>query len=456
MSPLQHSDVTPPKRRDRRQWEHRPKYGKRLLRQVGTNRFKSKVPNPERPGADRSRSFPASGWQEAERIHRERLGQSETNELPVNSKQTLDELAERRWEVLEGLVASGERAETTLESDKLLYAKHLKPSLGRLRVEKMTSAHVSKLLSTLRKSGLAPASITRIYSVLRSILNLEPTASEILAGLAKVERPSVTTPKTPSRCLTDEQVSDLLYLSLSATKILNAIYAYTGVRQAEGLGLVWGDFDLTAETVHVKAQLSRKKRGQDARRVPLKSARRRLGAREREIELHPDLVALLKRHKAEQFVKGRAGAGDFVACTSEGKPLYYRNALRDLGTLPRAGLNEGDVPSCPRTTCDTRRSAAGSQPVSMRRRSPGWPVTRSRSSTRPTCTSSTGQGGRRRSDPSWSPGRASSSPETQLGPSRRPTPADLLRSLTLRPAQYLPAHETRPRKGPLSYLQSRS
>ena len=105
------------------------------------------MPDPARPGADRSKSFTASGWQEAERIHRERLGQSDTNELPDNSKLTLDELAERRWEILEGLVASGERAETTLESDKLLYAKHLQPTLGRLRVEKMTSAHVSKLLS---------------------------------------------------------------------------------------------------------------------------------------------------------------------------------------------------------------------------------------------------------------------------------------------------------------------
>jgi integrase len=343
-------------RRNTRQWEHRPKFGKRLLRQKGTERFKSKVPDPARPGADRSKSFRASGWREAKRIHRERLGQADTNELPVNSKQTLDELAERRWEILEGLVASKERAETTLESDKLLYAKHLQPTLGRLRVEKMTSAHVSKLLSTLRKSGLAPASITRIYSVLRSILNLEPSAAGILKGLVKAERPSVTTPETPSRCLTDEQVSDLLYFSLPATEVLNAIYSYTGVRQAEGLGLVWGDFDLTAGVVHVSAQLSRKKRGEEARRLPLKSARRRLGAREREIDLHPDLVDLLRRHKAEQFEKGLAGASDYVACTAEGKPLYYRNALRDLGVAAdKAGLNEGDVPQL--STHDLRHTA---------------------------------------------------------------------------------------------------
>ena len=344
-------------RRDTRKWEFRLKYGRRLQRQIGTDRFKSKVPDPSRPSSDLSKTFTASGWGEAERVHRERIGKAETNDLPTNAKLTLDELAERRWELLEGLVATGERAETTLESDKLLYRKHLQPALGRLRVEKMTSAHVSKLLSTLRKSGLAPASITRIYSVLRSILNLEPTASKILAGLAKVERPSCTTPETPSRCLTDKQVSDLLHLSLPATKVLNAIYAFTGVRQAEGLGLVWGDFDLTAGTVHVKAQLSRKKRGQAARRVPLKSARRRLGARERDIDLHPGLVTLLKRHRKEQFAEGLAGAGDFVACTAGGKPLYYRNALRDLGTAAdKAGLNhDEDTPRL--STHDLRHTA---------------------------------------------------------------------------------------------------
>jgi integrase len=343
-------------RKDTRQWEHRAKYGRRLQRQVGIDRFKSKVPDPARPGADRSKSFTASGWQEAERVHRERLGQSEQNELPENSKLTLDELAHRRWELLEGLVASGERAETTLESDKLLYAKHIQPTLGRMRVEKIQSAHVSRLLSGLRRSGLAAGSITRIYSVLRSILNLERSTAGILAGLAKAERPSAPIPQTPSRCLTDQQVSDLLHFSLPSTKILNAIFAYTGVRQAEGLGFVWGDFDLTNGTVHVQAQLSRKKRGEEARRLPLKSARRRLGARDREIDLHPDLVTILKRHKAEQFEKGLAGSGDYVTCTAEGKPLYYRNALRDLGTAAdRAGLNDGDEPEL--STHDLRHTA---------------------------------------------------------------------------------------------------
>src|SRR5215218_3083518 len=107
---MQHADDTPKRRVDTRQWEDRAKYGKRLLRQVGTDRFKSKVPDPARPGADRSKTFTAKNWTEAERVHRERLGKVESGEEPEPSKLILDELAERRWKTLEGLVASGERA----------------------------------------------------------------------------------------------------------------------------------------------------------------------------------------------------------------------------------------------------------------------------------------------------------------------------------------------------------
>src|SRR4029453_9848144 len=182
---MQHPDDTPKRRGDTRQWDHRPKYGRRLQRQGGPDRFKSKVPDPARPGADRTKSFQASGWQEAERVHRERLGKADSNELPENPRLTLDELAERRWTLLEGLVASGERAERTPEAEKALYEKHIRPRLGRLRVERMQSGHVSNLLAELRKSGLAAGSIQRIFSVLRSILNLDRTGAGVILGLTK-------------------------------------------------------------------------------------------------------------------------------------------------------------------------------------------------------------------------------------------------------------------------------
>jgi integrase len=354
------SNLPTQSKRDTRQWEHRPKYGKRLLRQVGTNRFKSKVPDPARPGADRSKSFQAANWTEAEKIHRKRLGNVEDGLEPVASKVTLDELAERRWTSLEGRVASGERASGTLDADRILYDKHLRPWGGRIKVQKLTPSHVAELVAAKRREGYAPGTIARIYAVLRTLLNKAITEGLIvespLKRLSEGDRPTASIPQTPARCLTDEECSRLIEHSLPSTRVLNAVYAFTGVRQAEGLGLVWDDLDLTNGTLRVQAQLTRKKRGQPARRVPLKGARRRLGARERGVDLHPDLVALLKRDKAAAFERGLAGAADFVFCTSEGSPLYYRNVLRDLGTAAdRAGLNDGDVPRL--STHDLRHTA---------------------------------------------------------------------------------------------------
>lgn len=65
--------------------------------------------------------------------------------------------------------------------------------------------------------------------------------------------------------------------------------------------------------------------------APRLMSRRRRRAPEREIDPHPDLVAMLKKHKQGAVARRQAGASDFVTCTAEGKPLYYRNALRDRG-----------------------------------------------------------------------------------------------------------------------------
>lgn len=93
---------------------------------------------------------------------------------------------------------------------------------------------------------------------------------------------------------------------------------------------------------------------------------------EREIELGPELVKLLKRHKADAFARGHAGAGDYVFCTAGGRPLTQRNVARDLATAAdRAGLNEGDVESLSthdlRHTAISRWIAAGLDPTQVAR-----------------------------------------------------------------------------------------
>ncbi len=74
----------------------------------------------------------------------------------------------------------------------------------------------------------------------------------------------------------------MIHFALPSTRVLIALYAFTGLRQSEALGLVWGDFDSERGVLHVRRQLARKKRNTTAQRVRLKSERG-----EREVELLP-------------------------------------------------------------------------------------------------------------------------------------------------------------------------
>ncbi len=56
-----------------------------------------------------------------------------------------------------------------------------------------------------------------------------------------------------------------------------------------------------------------------AERVSIKNERCRI------VDVDPELVAFLRRHKERQFARGLARDTDYVFCTRTGEPLHYRN-----------------------------------------------------------------------------------------------------------------------------------
>jgi integrase len=139
------------------------------------------------------------------------------------------------------------------------------------------------------------------------------------------------------------------------------------MRQSELLGLVWQDVDSEESVIRVRFQLERKKRGVPARRLPLKTESAR-----RDVEAMTELLALLKKHKAEAFACGHARPESFVFATVEGGPLYYRNVSRDFSTAAdRAGLNREGLPALSlhdlRHTFVSRLIAAGLDVVEIQR-----------------------------------------------------------------------------------------
>jgi integrase len=167
-----------------------------------------------------------------------------------------------------------------------------------------------------------------------------------------------------ARRLMDEECRTLIEHALPSTRALIATAVFTGLRQSELLGLLWEDVDFEQGVLRVRTQLERRKRGEAARRLPLKTE-----AGRRDVEAMPELLALLRRHRiASKFSRD----SDFVFSTAEGNPLYYRNVSRDFATAAdRAGLNREALPSLSlhdlRHTFTCRLIAAGLDVVEVQR-----------------------------------------------------------------------------------------
>ena len=78
------------------------------------------------------------------------------------------------------------------------------------------------------------------------------------------------------------------------------------------------------------------------------------------MEALPELIALLKKHKAEAFARGHSRPEDFVFTTANGLPLMHRNVSRDFATAgDRAGLNPKEGEEGQRVSLhDLRHTAA--------------------------------------------------------------------------------------------------
>jgi integrase len=321
-------------------------------------------------GSWRTKTVSARNLTEARAAREELRVDIRAGVAPTPTKARLTDVAEDFFSMYTGLVRAGEKSPRTLENYKQRYRTHLERQLGRLQVQALRPEHVSRWLADRRAAGLSSWTIKSAYTLLSAILDHAVTRGLIaetpLKRISKTERPQARNKSEPRR-LSDVECSKLIEHALPSTRPLIATAVFTGLRQSELLGLVWDDVDFDGGQIRVRAQLSRAKRNQPARRIPLKT-----DAGRRDVEVMPELLALLKKRKAEAFAHGRARADSFVFGTGEGGPLYCRNVARDFSTAAdRAGLNRDGVSALSlhdlRHTFVCRLIAAGLDVVEVQR-----------------------------------------------------------------------------------------
>ena len=210
----------------------------------------------------------------------------------------------------------------TYQSYAELVRLHLEPSLGRIRLSKLTPRDVQKLINSKLNKGLSSRRVQYIHAVLRKALGQAEKWGFVarnvakLADIPKVEQPEIS-PFDPDEAR--------LFLKAIEGERLEALYLLaiaTGLRQAEILGLSWKDVDFKQSQCSVRKTLQRI--DGEFRFVEPKTARSR-----RILALPEIVITSLRTHKGRQVGEMLAAgdkweSSDLVFTDAYGGPLSDR------------------------------------------------------------------------------------------------------------------------------------
>ena len=187
----------------------------------------------------------------------------------------------------------------TYESYKLIIRRHLKPMLGDIRLQELGTEHLERYYS--EKSQKLSQSTLRLHHAIISAALKSAVAKNVLPKnvaplVANRPKPASSTAGDAHRHCWDEiQARSFLSAAKAFGPQAAALYAValdSGARKGELCGLRWPNVDLESRTIRLAEQLI--KPGQKPIFGPLKNGT------ERRIELSPQTVALLHKHRAHQ------------------------------------------------------------------------------------------------------------------------------------------------------------
>ena len=242
----------------------------------------------------------------------------------------------------------------TLEIYKTDIRVHIKPALGAVRLEALTTQNIQAFYNALRKptkdrpEGLSPKTVKNIHGVLHKALQ-----QAVLIGYLRFNpTDACTLPRREKKELTpfdDVQITAFLKaIQGSRYETLFTVTLFTGMREGEVLGLMWDCVDFEAGTITVNKQLQLHEAvGGGA--YQLGSTKNGKG---RSITPAASVMALLKRHRAAQAAQ-RLRAGKlwqdtgFVFTDELGQPFakatVYRAFKRAAAAIGRPDARFHDL-----------------------------------------------------------------------------------------------------------------
>lgn len=205
---------------------------------------------------------------------------------------------------------------------------HIKPTLGRTKLDKLSAMQLEKLYHQKLKSGLSARRVRYIHVTIRKALK-DAVRLQLLSrnvGDAAIPPRPAKTEITP---LTLDEMRSLLDAARGDRfEALYVLAVTTGMRQGELIGLQWKDIDLDGSTLRVNRSVY-----EGIVSLPKTNAGRRT------IRLSKLSVSALKQHRVNAATRNER-ISEWVFPNTNGTPIGHQN-LHNRSWKPllrRAGL----------------------------------------------------------------------------------------------------------------------
>jgi integrase len=222
----------------------------------------------------------------------------------------------------------------TYESYQQMYRLHIKPLLGNIKIQKLTTAQLNLFFNQLLKT-LSPASVIRVKAILSSMINTAITENILSVNPVHNTQTIKKDITYEIQVFSEEQIDLLLSTakSLQYAKGPGQKYTYhaillalaTGARLGELMGLSWDSIDTENHTLTIKSTVVEIKGG-------LQFDTPKSKASNRTISVAPSVLDEIFKRKE---VSTESDVSPLVFHTNTGKPVSPRNISRTFRGLLR-------------------------------------------------------------------------------------------------------------------------